>query len=260
MSSKIWRLRVFQTASNVAPSICELEMFSNEEPGINLCVGGEATASSSLNSTRDAIHAFDGIKTGDTGWVAASDDTNAWLQYEFANMVDVASIEITNRAASGTSTTPTGFVVEYLDSNLMWIPRFHHTTTSWPTTALSRTFEANVTWDGTGKFTRYPLFNHGEPDYYMGDGTFIIPYQYTNFKGDGYISGVVKERGVPIQGVVSLVHPGSQQIIKRMKTNSLGEYKFSGIRVDFEYDVIAQDAAALWEKRVSSRRVPIKEG
>lgn len=259
MPSKFWRIQTIrQTAAY--PAICEVEMFNASAPATNLCVGGVASAESEFSATWAAGKAFDGIKTGDTGWSAATSFSRAWLQYEFPNEVEVDIVDITNRSGStSTQTTPLEFLVQYFDETSgAWKNKYHHITTSWPSTNTTRRFEGSaLPLPMPCVFASPNIVNPVEssfrPDLKVA---YMIPYDYVNYKGEGIISGVVKEKGVPIQANMALVHPETNQIVKRIRTNSLGEYEFSGIRDDFTYDVIAQDEAKVWEKKVSSNRKP----
>lgn len=79
-----------------------------------------------------------------------------------------------------------------------------------------------------------------------------------NPQGPGRISGNVRIGGEPQSDmIVKLFESDSMTFIKETQTTPDGNYQFDGLEMDYLYDVIAYDPLGEWEKRVSSRRVPI---
>ena len=79
-----------------------------------------------------------------------------------------------------------------------------------------------------------------------------------NPRGPGRISGNVRIQGEPTGSmIVKLFETNSMTLIMETQTTPDGNYQFDGLEMNYLYDVIAYDPLGEWEKRVSSRRVPI---
>jgi hypothetical protein len=121
-SSK-WRLNI--TSVHLAgrfPGMAEIEM-RGSVGGTDQCSGGTALASSSSTNTPDK--AFDNNTS--TGWDSGSSTLPAWIEYDFASIVDVLQLAITPSNVNG---TPQSFDVQYYDTG----------TSSWTTYWSEDTF------------------------------------------------------------------------------------------------------------------------
>lgn len=114
---KFWRLWIERNFGSSAMAIGEIEMRATAG-GVDQCVGGVATASSSLNAsfTPDKAFANDG---GTTFWVAST-AKDEWIAYAFTTPVSVREIAMTSRGDGFVTDAPRDFVVQWSDDGLVW--------------------------------------------------------------------------------------------------------------------------------------------
>lgn len=251
---RYWRLYIFEQngidGSSWHSSVAELEMFTTPG-GPNQCVGGVASASS-VQTTWIAANGFDGIKnTTSNGWASANYQHNySWLMYDFGagNEKDIKQYTITARAVPQ---APKTFRLQSSPDSQIWTSyNLIVDETNW--TALeSRTFDCTmpeVEFSGASESNGASLHLQNTP---------TLTYKRT-FLGDGSIAGTVRNQGTPVQDyIVQLFHNETNTFLDETVTNVDGTYQFNNLDQAQLFDVVSFDPDDVWEKRVSSRRLPV---
>lgn len=92
VTAQRWRVRISEPGEEDQVGFGEVEFLDLD--GVNLCVGGTASASSE-DTGKEAEFAFDGTTTAGEGWISATLFAGEeWIEYEFAAPVQPRNVNI----------------------------------------------------------------------------------------------------------------------------------------------------------------------
>lgn len=240
MASLYWRLVTTQAVSGSTVTIGELGMFENGNPA-SLTTGGIASASAGT-----AANAFD----GNPATVCTGSQPHS-ITYQFASPVDIDYITIT--VVSVTSTNPRIITIQKSDNGSDWDDVVDLNISSAGTELLTKKIPITQAESGVYNLPR-PI--ESEWTGFKYETRYFKPFSFTDFSGDGSFKGQIFISGTPTPGKVTLYHSDTQQIVKSVETNSLGEYQIDNLNRKYSFDLIAT-VNNEWEKKISSRRVPV---
>lgn len=246
MTALYWRVYIEEGVSNPDGPfyIFRLHM-AEERHGPSIAVDGVAFASSG-----DPARAFN---AGPDVWLSSS-DTPQWIGYQFPNPVDLIEIRIETQGTTAyVPRYPGHFKIQSSDDGETWIDRGEFTNVMFSTNE-TLTFMVDPIRNCS------VLCNILRTSIHNRNSGASAQTGINSYAGDGVISGQIRIQGSPARGRVELFDSQRGILVARTDTNSIGEYSFDNLNRGILYDVIAQDENSQWEKRVSSRRVPIKEG
>jgi F5/8 type C domain len=131
---KWWRLQIDSTLSNVVGTSIRTLEFRESIGGPDICVGGTASASSTLGGF-PASNAFD--TNFSTQWQATAVAAPHYIAYEFATPKDVYEVHFVGGNVGG---IPDAFSIDFSDNGSAWTEYFS-STTGWAAADLSRTVD-----------------------------------------------------------------------------------------------------------------------
>lgn len=136
---KFWRMRNHGARYLEFEGYCAMGEFKLFDPSNTPIVGGYPTASTEYDGSYTALNTRDGNAA--TYWCSAAVSSySSWLQLEFDEPVNVASVSITSPAGDLTY-TPTSFGIEWSDDGVTWVVKRRFVTPTWPSSDEERFFD-----------------------------------------------------------------------------------------------------------------------
>lgn len=251
---RYWRLFSIYNNGYAYTNVCELEMFTSLG-GSNVCTGGTAFSSSDYPGW-EAAKAFDGVKTGDQGWssLSSGSQANQWVGYDFGagNDVEIEQVAITARThAAGLGGLPRFFAIEWSDDGITWTQKgYIPPQTSWGANE-TRTFdivnEISAEMSAVSLASRSFTHRVNRP----------ASFKKSTTGGDGSLGGTVLESSAPVQGaIITVFDETAHAVAGQGTTNILGDWVVDNLNPNKTYFAVAKHPDDLWERKISSRRVP----
>lgn len=246
-TAKKWRVQVAGTQGGSYWQVAEVAFL--DAAGVDLSVGGTASASSIYSGAYDAAKAFD--KNNGTDYRNVSGQFPAWLQYEPAAAVDAVQMRI------------------HSSSNSAWLPRtvsditvfaWHGddtTPTRYDVALTSGALAVNTT--AIFALTEYVpvLTKPTVRQFAFATGSPVPPFSVKSLPragvavdllhgGDGTIRGTVERKSDPLNAMlrrrVRLYNERTGQLVAQVWSDAVtGEYRFTGIDAGEKYTALAYD-------------------